>query len=434
MNMSLNRTQGDRTQMGSGFLHRTRYQILLGWTLAVALPALLTQHLAGIPVYTPTQYTTVIGATLSLVLGVYAFRRLHIFPGIAAGGYVVMCISTTFGILATILILLRLDYSRILLSVIYLITVIFFTVAHLKFDRRRRYVMGVVPGGQTQALPDLKHVEWFEISLANIETPPLDGVVADLRFDHEDRWDNRIAELVLRGTPVYDVNQAVEQLTGRVEIRHLSENVLGSLNPNDVYLQFKAVADFIMALVALVILFPLLLFISLLVRLDSPGPALFRQRRTGYRAKAFTAYKFRTMRLAAPVTNDPEETRRRAMTQVNDPRITRIGSFLRRTRLDELPQLINVLKGEMSLIGPRPEAVELTKWYEEEIAFYHYRHIIKPGLTGWAQINLGHVVYVDDIKEKLHLDFYYVKNFSFWLDILIVIRTLQTMVSGRGAR
>lgn len=430
----LNKSPGDMKRVGSGFLHRTRYQILLGWALAVAIPALITQLLTGIPVHAATQYITIIGATLSLVLGVFAFRRLHIFPGIAAGGYVVMCISTTFGILATTLILLRLDYSRILLSIIYLITVTFFTIAHLRFDRRRRYVMGVIPGGQTKTLPDLKHVEWFDLSSADIESFGLDGVVADLRFDHNEQWDSRIAELVLRGTPVYDVKQAVEQLTGRVEVRHLSENTLGSLNPNDVYLQIKAVSDFIIALVALALLFPLMLAIGLLVRLDSPGPALFRQRRTGYRAKPFTAYKFRTMRLATPITDNLEETRRRAMTQVNDPRITRIGSFLRRTRLDELPQLVNILKGEMSLIGPRPEAVELTKWYEDEIAFYHYRHIIKPGVTGWAQINLGHVVYVDEIREKLHLDFYYVKNFSFWLDILIVIRTIQTMVTGRGAR
>jgi len=122
------------------------------------------------------------------------------------------------------------------------------------------------------------------------------------------------------------------------------------------------------------------------------------------------------------------------MTQVNDTRITRLGAFLRRTRLDELPQLINVVRGEMSLIGPRPEAAELTSWYEQEIPFYHYRHIIKPGITGWAQINQGHVTAVAQIREKLHLDFYYVKNFSFWLDMLIVIRTLQTMVSGSGAR
>ncbi|NWN22916.1 polyprenyl glycosylphosphotransferase, partial [Escherichia coli] len=129
-------------------------------------------------------------------------------------------------------------------------------------------------------------------------------------------------------------------------------------------------------------------------------------------AQPFTAYKFRTMRVAASQENlSDAEARKSAMTSDRDSRITRVGAFLRRTRIDELPQLFNMLKGEMSMIGPRPEAMVLTKWYEKEIPFYHYRHIIKPGLTGWAQVNQGHVTEVDDIREKLNLDFYYVKNF-----------------------
>lgn len=417
-----------------GFLYRTRYQILLGWVVAVAIPALTSWLLAGIPINVSTQYITIGGATISLVLGVFAFRRLHIFPGIAAGGYVVMSISTTFGILAITLILLRLDYSRILLSLIFFITVAFFTIIHLLFDRSRKYVMGVIPGGQTSKLPAVRQVEWRDIPCIDATIADMDGVVVDLRFDHDDIWDSKITNFVLRGTPVYDVKQAIEQLTGKVEVETLSENTLGSLNPNDVYLQIKEAVDFIVALITLIVLSPILVLIGILIRIDSPGPALFRQIRTGYRAKPFVAYKFRTMHVAIPAVDDIEEARKLAMTRVNDPRITRIGSFLRRTRLDELPQLINILKIEMSLIGPRPEATELTKWYEQEIAFYHYRHIIKPGLTGWAQINQGHVVYVDQVKEKLHLDFYYVKNFSFWLDVLIVIRTIQTMITGSGAR
>jgi lipopolysaccharide/colanic/teichoic acid biosynthesis glycosyltransferase len=172
----------------------------------------------------------------------------------------------------------------------------------------------------------------------------------------------------------------------------------------------------------------------MLVRWESPGPALFRQERVGYRGKTFTLYKIRTMRTEPAPPADPEASRRAAMTQVGDPRITRLGQFLRRSRLDELPQLLNIVRGEMSLIGPRPEARALSNWYEREIPFYHYRHIIKPGVTGWAQVNQGHVVDVSDTREKLHLDFYYVKNFSFWLDVLIVIRTLRTMTSGFGAR
>jgi exopolysaccharide biosynthesis polyprenyl glycosylphosphotransferase len=263
---------------------------------------------------------------------------------------------------------------------------------------------------------------------------PLEGVVVDLNAEHSDAWNSRIAKFVLEGTPVYHVKEVIEQLSGRVEINHLSENTLGSLNPNDLYLKAKGGFDFLVAAVLLIVTLPLFLLMAILIRLDSSGPALFRQQRTGFRAQPFTIYKFRTMRIA-PAGNDKEEERRlAAMTADDDVRITRLGAFLRKTRIDELPQLINILKGEMSLIGPRPEVVALTRWYEREIAFYHYRHIIKPGITGWAQINLGHVAEVDDVRRKLDFDFYYVKNFSVWLDLLIVLRTIRTIITGSGAK
>ena len=144
-------------------------------------------------------------------------------------------------------------------------------------------------------------------------------------------------------------------------------------------------------------------------------------------------YKFRTM-YAAGETRDAEALLQSAMTKDGDARITRFGRILRRTRLDELPQLFNILRGDMSLIGPRPEAVALSEWYETQIPFYHYRHIIKPGLTGWAQVNQGHVTDVNDVREKLNLDFYYVKNYSIWLDILIALRTIAIVFTGTGAR
>lgn len=413
---------------------RVRYQILLGWLIAVAMPIGLSWVLFDIPVYISTQYITAIGASASLAVGVFAFRRLHIFPGIAAGGYVVMAISATFGLLAIVLILLRLDYSRVLLSVIYVASVIVFTLMHLLIGSRQHHRMGVIPGGRTENLPIVKKVVWFKLDHADMPVSALEGVVADLHFDHSDAWDKRITDLVLDGIPVYDVKQAIEQLTGRVEVERLSENTLGALNPNDVFLQIKAGVDVVVAAVALLLLAPLLIVIGLAIRWETPGPALFRQYRTGFRARLFIVHKFRTMRIADSAALRASDDRTRAMTQINDTRITRLGAFLRRTRLDELPQLINVVRGEMSLIGPRPEAAELTSWYEQEIPFYHYRHIIKPGITGWAQINQGHVTEVAQIREKLHLDFYYVKNFSFWLDVLIIIRTLQTMISGSGAR
>jgi lipopolysaccharide/colanic/teichoic acid biosynthesis glycosyltransferase len=174
-----------------------------------------------------------------------------------------------------------------------------------------------------------------------------------------------------------------------------------------------------------------MLAMAMAVRLDSPGPAFFRQRRMGYRGFDFTMLKFRTMRVEDAEDEDP---RLAAITGAEDLRVTRVGRFLRRYRLDELPQVINVLKGEMSWIGPRPEAIPLSRWYEAELPFYRYRHIVRPGITGWAQLKQGHVAQVDEVLEKLHYDFYYIKNFSFWLDLLIVAGTLRVILSGHGAR
>ena len=150
----------------------------------------------------------------------------------------------------------------------------------------------------------------------------------------------------------------------------------------------------------------------------------------GYRGRTFTVFKFRTMTVANPTA----DARAAAITHDGDARITRAGALLRRSRIDELPQIITILRGEMSWIGPRPEAAVLSQWYQEEIPFYRYRHIVVPGLTGWAQVNQGHVTDVTDVTEKLYYDFYYIKNFSLWMDLLIVNRTILTILSGFGAR
>ncbi len=118
----------------------------------------------------------------------------------------------------------------------------------------------------------------------------------------------------------------------------------------------------------------------------------------------------------------------------NDPRITRVGRVLRKYRIDELPQIINILAGEMSWIGPRPEAVELSQWYEREVPFYVYRHIVRPGITGWAQVNQGNVAEVEAATYKLHYDFYYIKHFSPWLDVLITAKTIRTVLTGFGSK
>ena len=195
----------------------------------------------------------------------------------------------------------------------------------------------------------------------------------------------------------------------------------------------KRLIDIVGSVLLLPVLAVPLLVIALLIKLDSKGPVLFVQERVGFRGRTFRMVKFRTMRERAAITEE-EALRNDAMTRDGDDRITRVGQFLRKTRIDELPQVLNILRGEMSWIGPRPEAESLAKWYESELPFYSYRHIVRPGITGWAQVNQGHVTDVSDVNAKLRFDFYYVKNISLWLDFLIVLKTFRVILTGNGAK
>jgi len=423
-------TASDVAGQLSAALSKGRYQVGLGIALAIFLPIFARSLIMSKPLVAQQQYNTVIGASIAIVLSYISYRKINIFPGITSGGYVITSFTIWFGIFIFVLAIFRLDYTTVQFMASYTISVAFFLSLHLYIVNRRRVILGVVSSPSMAHLPQMGRVEWYHIEHPDEQVPELRGVVVDLNSDHVDAWSSRIASFALEGIPVYHIRDVIENLTGMVQIRHLSENMLGSLNPNDNYLIIRHIIDTAIAAVLLTLLLPLFCIVALAVNLDSRGPVFFKQTRIGFRNRPFTVYKFRTMTDRDGLPDD----RGSAVTRPNDPRITRVGSFLRKTRIDELPQLINVVKGEMGLIGPRPEAVPLTKWYELEIPFYHYRHIIKPGITGWAQVNQGHVHEIVEVSRKLHLDFYYVKNISFWLDILIVLKTIQVMCNGQGAK
>ncbi len=188
----------------------------------------------------------------------------------------------------------------------------------------------------------------------------------------------------------------------------------------------KRVVDITASLFGLLCFFPLIPFVVLAIKLDSPGPILFRQTRVGEADRPFLVMKFRTMR------QDAESKTGAVWSQVDDPRITRVGHFLRKTRLDEVPQLLNILRGDMSLVGPRPERPEFVRTLKEIIPYYSERHYVKPGLTGWAQVCYPYGSSVEDAIEKLRYDLYYIKNISIFFDIYIVARTFSVVLFGRG--
>lgn len=372
-----------------------------------------------------------LGCLIATGLGVFLVRSVSQYPGFEANSSIAPCFSASYGLLLIVFILGRLEYSRILLISSFLINLLLFLALYSILSRITNLRIGIIPAGNYEPLLATEGVQWTLLSSPGDEVVGLDAVTVDLRSDLSDDWERRLAEFALQGLPVFHCKHLSESLTGKVELEHLSENSFGTLSPLHAYMSIKHAIDMLSALVALILLFPLLVVIAVVIRLDSAGPVIFRQVRIGYQGRPFRVFKFRTMtHMRLPLTDALDA----AKTKADDRRVTRPGAFLRRSRLDELPQLLNILKSEMSWIGPRPEAEVLSRWYEKEIPFYRYRHIVRPGITGWAQVNQGHVAEVDEVKSKLHFDFYYIKNFSPWLDLLIVVRTIKTMLTGFGAR
>ncbi len=190
----------------------------------------------------------------------------------------------------------------------------------------------------------------------------------------------------------------------------------------------KRMVDFLLALFGLLVFGPLMVALAILIKVGSSGPAFYTQERVGRGGKPFIIYKFRSMYVDAEATTGP------VFAQQNDTRTTRVGKYLRRSHLDELPQLFNILRGDMSFVGPRPERPFFSEQYEKEIPYYSQRFASKPGLTGWAQVNYPYGDSIEDTKEKLQFDLYYIKNISLLLDFYILTKTAKITLLGRGAR
>jgi lipopolysaccharide/colanic/teichoic acid biosynthesis glycosyltransferase len=370
------------------------------------------------------------GSLISVTLGFYVVKRVTNFPTTHEAAAVLPIFAGCFALVLGVLAILGWRFDWWPMSIGFALSVIWLTGVLLVAHHMRRRQFALLPIGDTLSLMSQPGPQWKVLGATPTLPSPCDGVVVDLRADIPGHWEQFLTSCVLSGVPVFHVTQAREKLSGRLDIRHLSENMLTSHDPHHAYLALKRVIDTAGALVALVLLSPLLILTAIAIKLDSRGPALFTQARMAKGGKKFTIYKFRTMKIGTAATT----SRNDAMTKDRDPRITRLGAFLRKSRIDELPQILNILKGEMSWIGPRPEAIPLAEWYESQLPFYQYRHIVPPGITGWAQVNQGHVTDPSDVLDKLHYDFFYIKNFSLWLDLLIVLKTLRTMLTGFGAR
>jgi sugar transferase (PEP-CTERM system associated) len=241
----------------------------------------------------------------------------------------------------------------------------------------------------------------------------------------------QVLRLRLDGTRVIDCNTFHESLTGRLPVVLMQEEWLAfapGFERSSTALKIKRVFDIFGAATILLASAPICLLAAIAIKLESPGPIFYSQERSGMRNCAFEIFKFRSMR------RDAEAKSGATWAQVNDPRITRVGGIIRRFRIDELPQLLNVLKGDMSLVGPRPERPEMTEMLSKVVPLYEMRLSVKPGLTGWAQICYPYGASVEDAREKLCYDLFYIKNWSVGLDIQILLQSLKVVLFGRGAR
>jgi sugar transferase (PEP-CTERM system associated) len=235
----------------------------------------------------------------------------------------------------------------------------------------------------------------------------------------------------IQGTEVEDWATFYEKVMGKIHIANLQPRWLvfsDGFRAFGIAKALKRVIDVAVALPGSILTALLTPLLALIIKLDSRGPVFYRQERVGEHGRVFSLVKFRTMRLDAELATGP------VWASTDDPRVTRVGRVLRRSRLDELPQFFNVLRGEMSLVGPRPERPAFVAQLQERVPFYGYRHAVKPGITGWAQVRYPYGASLEDGWEKLQYDLYYIKNMSIFLDLIILMQTINVMLFRRGAR
>ncbi len=368
-------------------------------------------------------------SVLCFVLGVVIF----FYPGIYIGPHVL-----TIGIsaLAVVLIVWRQSYEWFL---------------GLSAFRERVYVLG--NGERAKSVIDLirsrndagmeiverpfkgtletEHEQFAaDLSTFRNPTPGIERVIVAMENRRGSMPVRELLDLRLRGVVIEDANFLTERLLGKLALDGLNPSTLiftHGFNVKATQQILRRLVSISISFVGLLLCLPFLPFLMLAVRLSSPGPIFFRQVRVGMRGKPFEVIKFRTMRKDA-------EKNGAQWAKKNDSRVTGLGRFMRKTRLDEIPQLWNVLRGDMGFVGPRPERPEFVEWLNSEIPFYELRHIIRPGLTGWAQVRYGYGATLEETKKKLEYDLYYVKHMSVGLDLLIIFETIKTIILRRGAQ
>lgn len=337
-------------------------------------------------------------------------------------------LTVTFILILGILAFTRAYYSRTFLGSTYILFIVWNGIGML-FVKDKTSKLLIISGGIADKLKEMTHTSWnFASNLNNIDNiSEYEGIVIDLHSDQDKDLLSTLATKSLQGIPIIHAATIYEEYTGRTSIEYLAHEGMYKLGMTHGYEYVKRLWEIILVAVLSVVLLPVMILTVIGIKFDSQGPVLFKQVRVGKNGKRFILYKFRSM------NTDAEENGVKFADR-QDERITAFGRFIRKFRIDELPQFWNILKGDMNLIGPRPEQQDFVQFFKEEIPFYVYRHKVRPGITGWAQIKGGYAADLNSTRVKLEYDLYYVKNLSLSLDLLIVYATIKTVFTGHGSR
>jgi sugar transferase (PEP-CTERM system associated) len=280
-------------------------------------------------------------------------------------------------------------------------------------------------------LPDMPAMgDLSQLESVVAKTEP-DRIIIALRERRQQLPLNLLLRLRTQGLLIEEGSSLYQKITGRIPVESINPS---SLIFSDGFQQsatrrvYARIFGFFGALFCLVLCGPIMLLVAIAIKLDSRGPVLYRQTRTGKNGAPFEIMKFRSMRTDAESSSGP------VWAQKEDPRITRVGRFLRKVRLDELPQFLNVLYGQMGFVGPRPERPHFVEQLSKQIPFYDLRHSVRPGITGWAQVSCDYGATVEESKQKLEYDLFYIKNVSFYFDFMILFQTVKIVLFGRGSR
>ena len=323
------------------------------------------------------------------------------------------------------LMMFRLPYSVTFLGLIYPTATVILLLFGKGLSQRSSMRLGV-PARLIDQI-DNSTGAFVPMDSASLPEGAIDAVLVSEEQLSDSGWTPFLSWCALNAVPVIMLRDYIEAESGRVDLKNFTFTDLLHVRSSDTYLFVKRVFDAVCSLLLLFVFSILMALVMVVIKLETTGPAIFAQQRIGLGGVSFTMYKFRSM------VTDAERGGAQFAAR-GDKRVTRVGKFIRKYRIDELPQLYNVLRGDMSLIGPRPEQKNLLDELVEEIPLFPFRHSVRPGITGWAQVCQGYAYDVDSSSEKITYDLFYIKNLSFLLDMTIIVRTIRIMLTGFGSR